>query len=63
MLVTHRSSHIRRQIGIIDWKGEYGDFLRALGCPFIELHEHSKHRINPYDVDITELADGTRFVD
>lgn len=63
MLITHRSSHIGRQIGIIDWKGEYGDFLRALGCPFIELHEHSKYRINPYDVDITELADGSRYVD
>ncbi|GIP08244.1 hypothetical protein J1TS5_04140 [Paenibacillus macerans] len=63
MLITHRSSHIGRQVGIIDWKGEYGDFLRALGCPFIELHERSKDRINPYDVDITELADGTQYVD
>lgn len=62
-LFSHRSSHIGRQVGIIDWKGEYGDFLRALGCPFLELSEHSKYRINPYDVDITELADGTRYVD
>ncbi|MDY7989813.1 DUF87 domain-containing protein [Paenibacillus polymyxa] len=62
-LFSHRSAHIGRQVGIIDWKGEYGDFLRALGCPFLELSEHSKYRINPYDVDITELAEGTRYVD
>ncbi|GGH41108.1 hypothetical protein GCM10008014_00420 [Paenibacillus silvae] len=63
MLIIHRSAHIGRQIGIIDWKGEHGDFLRAMGCPYIEFHEHSKHRINPYDVDMTKLADGTRYVD
>lgn len=63
MLLSHRSTHIKRQIGVIDWKGEYGDFARAMGCPYIELSEHSKYRLNPYDVDITELADGTRFVD
>lgn len=63
MLFSHRSTHIGRQVGIIDWKGEYSDFLRALGCPFLELSEHSKYRINPYDVDITELAEGTRYVD
>lgn len=63
MLLAHRSAHIGRQIGVIDWKGEYGDFVRAVGCPFFELSEHSKHRINPYDVDITTLSDGTRLVD
>ncbi|ALP39097.1 hypothetical protein ASL14_19000 [Paenibacillus sp. IHB B 3084] len=62
-LFSHRSTHIGRQVGIIDWKGEYGDFLRAVGCPFVELSEYSKDRINPYDVDITELAEGTRYVD
>ncbi|MBY9079590.1 DUF87 domain-containing protein [Paenibacillus sp. HN-1] len=62
-LVIHRSTHIGRQVGIIDWKGEYGDFLILIGCPYLELHEKSKHRINPYDVDITELADGYRYVD
>ncbi|MDN4617677.1 DUF87 domain-containing protein [Paenibacillus sp. PsM32] len=63
MLFAHRSTHIGRQIGVIDWKGEYADFARANGCPYIELSEHSKHRLNPYDVDVTELVDGTRFVD
>lgn len=63
MLVIHRSAHIGRRIGIIDWKGEYGDFLTMIGCPSMELHEKSKHRINPYDVDVTELADGYRYID
>ncbi|MNB79169.1 AAA-like domain protein [compost metagenome] len=63
MVVIHRSTHIGRRVGIIDWKGEYGDFLMLIGCPYLELHEKSKHRINPYDVDITELADGYRYVD
>lgn len=63
MLIIHRSAHIGRKVGIIDWKGEYGDFLRAMGCPYIELSEHSPDRINPYDVDVTELVDGTRYVD
>ncbi|MCE3203490.1 VirB4 family type IV secretion system protein [Paenibacillus sonchi] len=63
MLVIHRSAHIGRRVGIIDWKGEYGDFLSMIGCPSMELHEKSKHRINPYDVDITELADGYRYID
>jgi len=63
MLIIHRSAIYGRQVGIIDWKGEYGDFLQVIGCPYIALHERSDHRINPYDVDITELADGTRYVD
>lgn len=63
MLIIHRSAHIGRKVGIIDWKGEYGDFLRAMGCPYLELSEHSSDRINPYDVDVTELIDGTRYVD
>lgn len=63
MLIVHRSALYGRQIGIIDWKGEYGDFLGALGCPYIELYDRSRHRINPYDVDVTELPDGTRYVD
>ncbi|GGI97839.1 VirB4 family type IV secretion system protein [Paenibacillus hunanensis] len=58
-----RSTHIGRQVGAIDWKGEYGDFCKMIGCPYIELSEHSKARLNPYDVDITELADGSQFVD
>ena len=63
MLIIHRSALYGRKIGIIDWKGEYGDFLAAIGCPHLELHERSRHRINPYDVEITELSDGTRYVD
>jgi len=63
MLIIHRSALYGRKVGIIDWKGEYGDFLAAIGCPHLELHERSRHRINPYDVEITELADGTRYVD
>lgn len=58
-----RSTHVGRQVGAIDWKGEYGDFCKMIGCPYIELSEHSKARLNPYDVDITELADGSLFVD
>lgn len=63
MLIAHRSAHIGIKVGFIDWKGEYGDFLKAVGCPYLELHEKSRDRINPYDVDVTELADGTRYVD
>ncbi|WP_240489147.1 VirB4 family type IV secretion system protein [Cohnella thermotolerans] len=63
MLIIHRSALYGRKVGVIDWKGEYGDFLAAIGCPYLELHERSKHRINPYDVEITELSDGTRYVD
>jgi len=62
-LIAHRSALIGRQVGIIDWKGEYGDFLAAVGCPYLELHERSQHRINPYDVEVAELPDGTRYVD
>jgi hypothetical protein len=62
-LIVHRSALYGRKVGIIDWKGEYGDFLTAIGCPHLDLHERSRHRINPYDVEITELSDGTRYVD
>lgn len=48
---------------IIDWKGEFKDLMLATGCPFIELSESSKDRINPYDVDITEDLDGSRYID
>jgi hypothetical protein len=63
MLLIHRSAHIGRKIGIIDWKGEYGDLVQAMGCPYMELSERSKDRINPYDVDVTEGMDGTEYVD
>lgn len=63
MLIVLRSAHIGRQVGIIDWKGEYADFLSAIGCPNIELFDRSKDRINPYDVDVAELSDGTHFID
>lgn len=33
MLIIHRSALYGRQVGIIDWKGEYGDFLLVIGCP------------------------------
>lgn len=62
-LILHRSALYGRKVGIIDWKGEYGDFLTAVGCPHLDLHERSRHRINPYDVEITELPDGSRYVD
>lgn len=62
-VIVHRSALYGRKVGIIDWKGEYGDFLTAVGCPHLDLHERSRHRINPYDVEITELSDGSRVVD
>lgn len=63
MVYVHQSLHIGRSGAILDWKGEYRDYMIAMNCPYIELSVHSKHRINIYDVDITELPDGTRFVD
>jgi conjugal transfer ATP-binding protein TraC len=63
MTIIHRSVHLGIHHAIVDWKGEYRDFVVSLGCPFIELSDNSKDRINPYDVDITEEMDGTRFVD
>ncbi|MDP5276136.1 VirB4 family type IV secretion system protein [Chengkuizengella axinellae] len=61
--IIHRSVHIGIHHCIIDWKGEYGDFLILMGCPYIEFSETSKDRINPYDVDITEEKNGDRYVD
>ena len=40
-----------------------GTFLLPLAARILDLHERSKHRINPYDVEITELPDGTKYVD
>ncbi|NHN34895.1 DUF87 domain-containing protein [Paenibacillus sp. S3N08] len=63
MTLVNRNTHIRRRVGILDWKGEYRDYMIAMNCPFIELSQHSQDRINPYDVDITEMPDGSRYVD
>lgn len=63
MLIVNRNLHIKRRAAILDWKGEYKDFMLIMGLPFIELSQYSPDRINPYDVDITELPNGTRYVD
>ncbi|MHB1418652.1 MAG: VirB4 family type IV secretion system protein [Bacillota bacterium] len=47
---------------IIDQEGEYG-FIEKLGCPYIRLSPHDKHRINIFDVEIdTDDQTGQRFV-
>lgn len=63
MLMINRNVHIGRRGGILDWKGEWEDFMICMNFPFIELSQFSKDRINPYDVDITELPNGDRYVD
>ena len=63
MTIINRNVHIKKRVAILDWKGEYRDYMLAMNCPFIELSEHSYDRLNPYDVDITELPDGSRYVD
>lgn len=63
MTIINRSTLDGIRHAIIDWKGEYKDYMLAAGCPFIELSENSKDKINPYDVEITEELDGTRYID
>lgn len=63
MTLVHRSVLMGIKHAIIDWKGEYEDFLTMTGMPFISLSDSGRDRINPYDVDITEDATGARYVD
>lgn len=63
MTVAHRSAHIGIRTAIVDWKGEYGDFIEAVGGVFFDLHENSPHRINPYDLEISEDMQGNEKVD
>lgn len=62
-IIMHRSMHIGRVVASLDWKGEHQDFFLLCGLPYIEFSEHSPNRINPYDVEVTEDIDGTRFID
>ncbi|MFT9486605.1 MAG: VirB4 family type IV secretion system protein [Tepidibacillus sp.] len=62
MEIIHRSAHIGIRSAIVDWKGEYKDFVLASGCPYINLSENSLDRVNPYDVEVTEEMDGTKYV-
>lgn len=62
-IIMHRSMHIGRVVASLDWKGEHKDFFLLSGLPYIEFSEHSPDRINPYDVEVTEGVDGTRFID
>lgn len=62
-IITHRSMHIGRVVASLDWKGEHKDFFLLSGLPYIEFSEHSPNRVNPYDVEVTEDVDGTRYVD
>lgn len=62
-IIMHRSMHIGRVIASMDWKGEHKDFFLLCGLPYLEFSEHSPNRVNPYDVEITEDVDGTRYVD
>lgn len=63
MTIAHRSAHIGIRTAIVDWKGEYGDFIEAVGGVYFDLHEKSPHRINPYDLEIVEDAQGNEVVD
>ncbi|PTQ51903.1 MAG: hypothetical protein HSCHL_0979 [Hydrogenibacillus schlegelii] len=63
MTLVHRSALLGIKHAIIDWKGEYEDFLTIIGMPFISLSETGEYRLNPYDVDITEDPSGARYVD
>jgi hypothetical protein len=62
-IIMHRSMHIGRVIASLDWKGEHRDFFLLSGLPYIEFSENTKSRINPYDVEVTEDVDGTRYID
>jgi hypothetical protein len=62
-IIMHRSMHIGRVVASLDWKGEHKDFFLLNGLPYIEFSEHSPDRINPYDVEVAEDADGTRYID
>jgi hypothetical protein len=62
-IIMHRSMHIGRIVAVLDWKGEHKDFFLLSGLPYIEFSEHSPNRVNPYDVEVSEDADGTRYVD
>lgn len=62
-IIMHRSMHIGRVIAVLDWKGEHKDFFLLSGLPYIEFSEHSPNRVNPYDVEVTEEVDGTRYID
>ena len=62
-IIMHRSMHIGRVVASLDWKGEHKDFFLLSGLPYLEFNEHSPNRINPYDVEVTEDTDGTRFID
>lgn len=62
-IIMHRSMHIGRVVAAADWKGEHKDWFLLSGLPYLEFSEHSPNRVNPYDVEITEDADGTRNVD
>ncbi|QNB45365.1 DUF87 domain-containing protein [Thermanaerosceptrum fracticalcis] len=62
-IIMHRSMHIGRTVAVLDWKGEHKDFFLLNDLPYIEFHEHSQDRINPYDVEVTQDVDGIRFID
>lgn len=62
-IIMHRSMHIGRVVASLDWKGEHKDFFLLSGLPYLEFSEHSPNRVNPYDVEVTEDVDGTRYVD
>ena len=62
-VIMHRSMHIGRQIAVIDWKGEHRDFFLLTGLPYIEFGDMSPDTINPYELEITENIDGSKYVD
>jgi len=59
-VLTHRSAHIGLKTGIVDPKGDYRRFIKAMGCPYFDLSSPTGHRINIFDVDIEEHTDPER---
>lgn len=62
LTLTHRSAHVGISTVIIDPKGDYRRFVTTMGCPYVDLAPDSQFRINFFDVDVEDRADGTNYV-
>lgn len=61
-LITSRSALWGIRTAIIDPELEYRPLVLGMGCPYIDLSPNSSHRINIFDVDAEEDAEGNLLV-